>query len=136
MITCAVAAGLPAGWVSGDEVYGINPDLRAQLETLDLPYVLGIGGNCRVTIHGAYGGVWMQADQIAASLAGHSWIRYSAGARAKGVELFRPTHPCQHPGVRFSSICQGGVRLSAAVSTFPPQGPTARTPTETWRQLP
>jgi SRSO17 transposase len=40
MIARGVAAGLPAGWVTGDEVYGIDPDLRAQLETLRLGYVL------------------------------------------------------------------------------------------------
>lgn len=55
MITRAVAAGLPARWVTGDEVYGIDPDLRAQLETLQLGYVLGIGCNRRVTVQAPNG---------------------------------------------------------------------------------
>ena len=84
MITRAVEAGLPAGWVTGDEVDGIDPDLRAQLESLGLGYVLGIGCNRRITVHGAHGGVRMRADQVAASLANHCWTRYSAGAGAKG----------------------------------------------------
>jgi SRSO17 transposase len=32
MITRALDAGTPAGWVSGDEVYGADPQLRAGLE--------------------------------------------------------------------------------------------------------
>jgi hypothetical protein len=64
MITRVVDAGLPARWVTGDEVYGADPDLRAQLETLQLGYVLGIGSNRRVTVHGARGGVPMRVDQI------------------------------------------------------------------------
>ncbi len=56
MIARGVEAGLQAGWVTADEVYGVDPDLRAQLETLQLGYVLGLGRNRRVTIHGARGG--------------------------------------------------------------------------------
>jgi len=32
MITRALDAGVPAAWVAGDEVYGANPGLRAELE--------------------------------------------------------------------------------------------------------
>jgi SRSO17 transposase len=32
MITRALDAGVPAAWVAGDEVYGANPKLRAELE--------------------------------------------------------------------------------------------------------
>jgi hypothetical protein len=75
MIARGVEAGLPVGWVTADEVYGIDPDLRTQLETLRLGYVLGIGCNRRVTVHGARGGVRMRADQVAAGLASHCWTR-------------------------------------------------------------
>jgi SRSO17 transposase len=87
MIARGVAAGLAAGWVTADEVYGIDPDLRAELETLQLGYVLGIGCNHRVTIHGARGGVRMRADQAAAGLGEQCWTRYSAGVGAKGPRL-------------------------------------------------
>jgi SRSO17 transposase len=33
MLTRALDAGIPAAWVTGDEVYGANPTLRAELET-------------------------------------------------------------------------------------------------------
>jgi SRSO17 transposase len=105
MITRGVAAGLPAGWAGADEVYGIDPDLRAQLETLGLGYVLGIGCNRRVSVHGARGGVRMRADQVAAGLGEHCWTRYSAGAGAKGPRFYEwafvALHPDDGPGHRW-----------------------------------
>ncbi len=108
MITRAVHADLPARWVTGDEVYGIDPDLRAQLEALQLGYVLGIGCNRRVTVHGARGGVRMRADQVAAGLGEHCWTRYSAGAGAKGPRFYEwafvALHPDDGPGHRWLLI--------------------------------
>jgi SRSO17 transposase len=108
MIARAIEAGLPAGWVTADEVYGIDPDLRARLETLGLGYVLGIGCNRRVTIHGAQGGVRMRVDQIATGLAEHCWTRYSAGAGAKGPRFYEwafvALHPDDGPGHRWLLI--------------------------------
>lgn len=108
MITRWARAGLPAGWATGDEVYGIDPDLRAQLEALGLGYVLGIGCNRRVAICGARGGVRMRADQVAASLGPHCWTRYSAGAGAKGPRFydwaFVALHPDDGPGHRWLLI--------------------------------
>jgi SRSO17 transposase len=105
MITRGVAAGLPAGWAGADEVYGIDPDLRARLETLGLGYVLGIGCNRRVSVHGARGGVRMRADQVAAGLGEHCWTRYSAGAGAKGPRFYEwafvALHPDDGPGHRW-----------------------------------
>ncbi|OZM76661.1 hypothetical protein CFP66_39815 [Pseudonocardia sp. MH-G8] len=108
MITRAVEAGVPAGWAAGDEVYGADPDLRAQLETLQLGYVLGIGCNRRVTVHGARGGVRMRVDQVTAGLAEHCWTRYSAGAGAKGPRFYEwafvALHPDDGPGHRWLLI--------------------------------
>jgi SRSO17 transposase len=42
MITRALDAGTPAGWVAGDEVYGQDPQLRAELARHGLGYVLAI----------------------------------------------------------------------------------------------
>ena len=97
MIIRCIQAGLPAGWVTADEVYGVDPDLRAQLEALQLGYVLGIGCNRRVTVHGARGGVRMRADQIAADLGDHCWSRYSAGPDAKGPRFYDWAFVALHP---------------------------------------
>jgi SRSO17 transposase len=97
MIARGVEAGLPVGWVTADEVYGIDPDLRAQLEALRLGYVLGIGCNRRVSVNGAQGGVRMRADQVAAGLANRCWTRYSAGAGAKGPRFYDWAFVALHP---------------------------------------
>jgi hypothetical protein len=112
MITRAVEAGLPARWVTADEVYGADPDLRTQLEALGtshrLGYVLGIGCNRRVTVHGARGGVRIRVDQLAATLGPHCWSRYSAGAGAKGPRFYEwafvALHPDDGPGHRWLLI--------------------------------
>jgi SRSO17 transposase len=42
MIARALGAGTPAGWVTGDEVYGADPRLRAGLERRCIGYVLAV----------------------------------------------------------------------------------------------
>jgi SRSO17 transposase len=42
MLQRALDAGVPAGWVTADEVYGNNPALRGWLEARRLPYVLAV----------------------------------------------------------------------------------------------
>lgn len=84
MITRVVEAGVAARWVAGDEVYGADPGLRAQIEALGLGYVLAIGCDRRVHTHGGP----MRPDVIAAALPRHCWQRRSAGAGAKGPRLY------------------------------------------------
>jgi SRSO17 transposase len=40
MLCRALDAGVPAAWVTGDEVYGADPELRSELETRGVGYVL------------------------------------------------------------------------------------------------
>jgi SRSO17 transposase len=107
MITAGSRPACPPGWITADEVYGIDPDLRTQLEA-QLGYVLGIGCNRRVNVHGARGGVRMRVDQIAAGLGDHCWTRYSAGAGAKGLRFydwaFVMLHSDDGPGHRWLLI--------------------------------
>jgi SRSO17 transposase len=49
MITRASDAGVPAGWVAGDEVQGADPQLRAELQQRKIGYVLAVASNHRVT---------------------------------------------------------------------------------------
>ena len=48
MIARAIEAGVPAGWVTGDEVYGQHYRLRRMLEERQMPYVLAVPVNQRV----------------------------------------------------------------------------------------
>jgi hypothetical protein len=43
MIGRTLDAGVPAAWVAGDEVYGANPALRAELQARSIGYVLAVG---------------------------------------------------------------------------------------------
>jgi SRSO17 transposase len=80
MIERAVAAGTPAAWVAGDEVYGADPRLRARVRELGLGYVLQVAANRRVRTHTGP----MRVDAIAKLLADQPWQTYSCGRGAKG----------------------------------------------------
>jgi len=45
MLTRALDAGVPASWVTGDEVYGQHPGLRAFLQARAISYVLCVASN-------------------------------------------------------------------------------------------
>jgi SRSO17 transposase len=49
MIARALDAGTPAGWVTGDEVYGADPGLHADLEGRQIGYVLAVAATHQVT---------------------------------------------------------------------------------------
>jgi SRSO17 transposase len=84
MIARALDAGTPAAWVTGDEVYGADPGLRADLERRQMGYVLAVATTCRVTTAAGT----CQARQIVARLPRAAWQRYSAGAGAKGHRYY------------------------------------------------
>jgi hypothetical protein len=50
MICRALDAGAPAAWAAGDEVYGANPTLRAELEARGVGYVLAVACDHRVRL--------------------------------------------------------------------------------------
>jgi SRSO17 transposase len=84
MIARALDAGTPAAWVTGDEVYGADPGLRADLEHRHIGYVLGVAVSHRV----ATAAGTCQARQLAARLPRRAWQRYSAGEGAKGHRYY------------------------------------------------
>ena len=80
MIIRALDAGIPVSWVTGDEVYGADPGLRAALEDRQVHYVLAVAKSHPVTT--AAGAV--RADLLARRLPPRAWQRLSAGPGAKG----------------------------------------------------
>ena len=48
LITRVLDAGAPAAWVTADEVYGQDPQLRAELARRGLGYVLAVAKTCQV----------------------------------------------------------------------------------------
>ena len=84
LIDRAVAAGVPAGWVTGDEVYGADPRLRALVRGHDLGYVMAIAANRRVPTHAGP----IRVDALPTLIPTHAWQKHSAGAGAHGPRLY------------------------------------------------
>ena len=92
MLLRALNAGVAARWVAGDEVYGADPLLRAELEARRVGYVLAIGCDRRIPTAAGL----LRADEITAGLPRRAWQRLSAGAGAKGHRFYDwalITHP-------------------------------------------
>lgn len=86
MIAAALDAGVTASWVTGDEAYGQDPQLRAALEARGTGYVLAVACSTRVWINSSRTPV--RADTIAGRLPATAWHRQSAGAGAKGPRYY------------------------------------------------
>ncbi|WP_406349604.1 IS701 family transposase [Streptomyces sp. NBC_00144] len=87
MIAAALDAGTPARWVTGDEVYGQDPSLRAELEARGTGYVLAV--SCATRVRFNDGRTPVRADTASASLPESAWQTRSAGAGAKGPRTYQ-----------------------------------------------
>ena len=81
----ALDAGVPAAWVTADEVYGGDPALRRFLEGRGVSYVLAVKGTepLRTATQGS-----ATAVQLATRVAAEQWVACSAGHGAKGRRLY------------------------------------------------
>jgi len=92
MIGRALEAGVPAGWVTGDEVYGQHSGLRRSLEERGMPYVLAVPVNqrviARVSTDTGDRVAELRADELAKTLPVQAFKKISAGNGAKGPRLY------------------------------------------------
>jgi SRSO17 transposase len=84
MLERTLAAGVPAGWVTGDEVYGDDVKLRRWLEEHRQRYVLAVSSDHRI---------WQDLQQIEVrewlhQIPPDAWKRISAGDGAKGPRWY------------------------------------------------
>jgi SRSO17 transposase len=84
MLERAFAAGVPAAWVAGDEVYGDASDLRRWLEARSAAYVLAV--SCSHMIWQA--GQQQRAADLIAAIPQAAWVTLSAGAGSQGERLY------------------------------------------------
>jgi SRSO17 transposase len=102
MLARALAAAVPASWVTGDEVYGGARRLRLWLEAEQQPFVLAIKRNEPLWVLTERGPLEWPAATIAADIAPEDWTRLSAGEGAKGPRLYDwvrvPIRPLREPG--------------------------------------
>jgi SRSO17 transposase len=88
MLARALDAGVPAGWVTADEVYGGDARLRAFLEEHDLAYVLAVKATQPLWAAGEQGPAEVPARQLVARLPARAWRRLSVGDGAKGPRVY------------------------------------------------
>ena len=84
MLTRTLDAGVPAAWVTGDEVYGADPALRAELERRGIGYVLAVA--CDHPVLAA--GDTYRADALLRRVPARAWQCVSAGRGAKGHRYY------------------------------------------------
>jgi hypothetical protein len=84
MIERAQRAGVPFGWVTGDEVYGSDSQMRSWLEKREISDGLAVSAPYQVWFEGARR--WV-AD-IAGRLLPSAWQPVRAGAGTKGERLY------------------------------------------------
>ncbi len=84
MLQRALESGVPASWVTGDEVYGSDRRLRLWLEQQEMPHVLAIKSNEPLLLGTDQGPAPGKASQIPLD----DWVRLSAGDGAKGPRLY------------------------------------------------
>jgi SRSO17 transposase len=84
MIARTLDAGVRAGWVAGDEVYGADPGLRAECERRGIGYVLAVVRDHRVET----GAGPLRADILSLQLPARAWQPISAGPGAKGQRIY------------------------------------------------
>jgi SRSO17 transposase len=105
MLTRALDAAVPAGWVTADEVYGQHYRLRASLEQRRMPYVLAVPVNQHVIATVENKIAERRADTLAAALPAQAWKKISAGDGAKGPRLYHwarvPIRPLEDPAMGY-----------------------------------
>ena len=102
MLERALESGVPFGWVTGDEVYGSDRNLRLWLEQEGIPHVLAIKSNEKLWVWTEKGPQQVRADRLAAQVEVTDWVRCSAGDGAKGPRLYDwatvEIRPLREPG--------------------------------------
>lgn len=127
MVERAVAAGVPAKWVTADAVYGSDYHFRIGLENQGLGYVVGVRTDFAVVS----GWRQVRAKALRAEVPADGWHRLSCGAGAKGPRaydwaLLRTNSPEPETFARWLLI-RRSVSDPADVAYFACGGPPATT---------
>jgi SRSO17 transposase len=84
MLARAFAAEVPAAWVTGDEIYGNDGQLRRWLEAQNRPYVLAVARSHSVW----QDGVQVRVDALVERIPEAGWQRIDVGAGSKGPRVY------------------------------------------------
>jgi SRSO17 transposase len=89
MLERALDAGVPAAWVTADEVYGNDYAFRRALEARGQAYVVAVKRTQAVSTWPPYGPIGQaKADALTADLPPGAWRRLSCGDGAQGERVY------------------------------------------------
>jgi len=102
MLRRAFRSGLEASWVTADEIYGRDSQLRKLLEKQGIGYVVAISCQQRLFLNGCYG-----VDDHVRELPQRTWKKISCGAGSRGERFYQwafvpfptPTDQGMHKGL-------------------------------------
>jgi DDE superfamily endonuclease len=100
MLERALDAGVPATWVTADEVYGGSPALRSWLETRGLWHVLAVKCTEPLAVNGPPGSTRTSAERLAAGVPTSSGCLQRRPRRQGPPPARLDPHPACHPGDR------------------------------------
>ena len=120
MLGRALESGVPFGWVTGDEIYGSDRNLRLYLEREGLFQVLAIKRNEKLWALTEKGPRQVWAGWLGSQVDESAWVRCSAGDGAEDVRLvYRGDKATQRAWQRLLAAC-----CPAAVWPTPGNWPT------------
>jgi SRSO17 transposase len=127
MVDRAVAAGVPARWVTADAVYGADYHFRAAVEGHGLGYVVGVRSDHCVCV----GFRQARVKALLAEVPAGGWHRRSCGAGAKGPRWYDwailPTNSPEPEQYRRWLLIRRSVSDPADVAYFACGGPPGTT---------
>ena len=134
MLERAVESGIPFGWVTGDEVYGSDRNLRLWLERKGVPHVLAIKRSEKLWAWTDKGPRQVRADRLALGVEESGWQRLSAGDGAKGPRVYDWTtvaiRPLREPGKGHWLLARRSIAKPDELAYYVCYGPAGTTQEE------
>lgn len=129
MLKRALDAGVPASWVTADEVYGNDRRLRLWLEQEQMSHVLAIKSTEPLWTDPGFAQVGAAA--LAAEVPRDQWVRRSCGDGAKGPRIYDWTRvsirPLKEPGKGYWLLVRRSVAKPEELAYYVCFGPVETT---------
>lgn len=129
MLKRALDAGVPASWVTADEVYGNDRRLRLWLEQEQMSHVLAIKSTEPLWTDPGFAQVGAAA--LAAEVPPDQWVRRSCGDGAKGPRIYDWTRvsirPLKEPGKGYWLLVRRSVAKPEELAYYVCFGPVETT---------
>ena len=131
MLERALESGVPFSWVTGDEVYGSDRNLRLWLEREGIAHVLAIKSNEKLWAWTEKGPRQVRADRLASQAEETGWVRCSAGDGAKGPRVYDWTtvdiRPLKEPGKGYWLLARRSIAKPGELAYYVCFGPAGTT---------